>query len=457
MKGCNQVADKRARGAVHDDKSQGLRRERGAHGLGNARRPSGSGHMGFNGKRGIIVALVALAFGALVFTYPMVSNLLNQDRYGAVVKEQAGAVDGASDADLEAARQAAIAYNEKLLDSRTVVTDPFDPDTQRVTNEEYESVLNLAGDGVMGTITIPKIHVQMPIYHGTSSEVLQEGVGHLEETSVPVGGASTHCVLSGHTGLPSAKIFDNLDQLEVGDYFIITVLGEDLAYRVTSTEVVLPDETESLVIQPGKDLVTLVTCTPYGVNTHRLLVHAERCEVPEEWLAKGDADFPAGYSDPPDKALLPSVLLGLLLAAVIIGGYYAVRKLRERQRRGGRGGRHGRGGSRGHGRDIMRAVGGARAGASATGQVSQAPGHAAGVVPVRGRSAKANGSRGGASNRSPMSRNQPGAQPGSAKQPGHAATRASATPRTPRATPSTLQKPPRPPRSSGGRHFRGTR
>ena len=279
--------------------------------------------------RDVIVAVVALLLGAAVFAYPMVSNFVYQMNAVHVTNQYKETVDEATQKELDAAKLAAITYNQKLLGSRTIITDPFDPNAQQVTDEEYESVLNPAGDGVMGTISIPKIHVELPIYHGTSDEVLEEGVGHLQETSVPIGGESTHAVLSGHTGLPSGKIFDNLDQLEVGNYFIITVLGEDHAYRVTSTEVVLPDETDSLVIQPGKDLVTLVTCTPYGVNTHRLLVHAERCEVPEEWLNKGDADFPAGYSDPPDKALLPSILIGLLLAAAIIGGYVAWSKWRK--------------------------------------------------------------------------------------------------------------------------------
>lgn len=282
-------------------------------------------------RRNFIVAVLALLLGACVFAYPMVSNYLHQLGSNEAVQELTAAVDSTSEDNLEAARQAAVAYNERLLNSRTVVTDPFDSSAQRVTDEEYESVLNLANDGIMATITIPKIHLELPIYHGTSDEVLQRGVGHLQETSVPIGGESTHAVLSGHTGLPSMKVFDNLDQLEVGDYFIITVLGEDHAYRVTSTEVVLPDETESLVIQQGKDLVTLVTCTPYGVNTHRLLVHAERCDVPDEWLNKGDSTFPEGYADPPDKALLPSVLLGLALAAVVIGGYAAARKIREQR------------------------------------------------------------------------------------------------------------------------------
>lgn len=281
-------------------------------------------------RKDVVAAVIALLLGACVFAYPMVSDALHRRESDRVVETLTAAVDETGEDELAAEREAAIAYNERLRNSRTVITDPFDPDAQRVSDEEYESVLNLRDDGVIGTISIPKIQVELPIYHGTSDDVLQRGVGHLQETSVPIGGESTHAVLSGHTGLPSAKIFDNLDQLEIGDYFIITVLGEDLAYQVTSTEVVLPDETESLVIEQGRDLVTLVTCTPYGVNTHRLLVHAERCEIPEEWLNKGDADFPEGYEEPVDRALLPSVLLGIALAVVLIAAYVVVGRLRGR-------------------------------------------------------------------------------------------------------------------------------
>ena len=163
------------------------------------------------------------------------------------------------------------------------MVDPFDTGDYVPGNAEYEQMLNLAGDGVMGRLVIPKIEVDLPIYHYTNDEALGHGVGHVVETSLPIGGASSHCVLAGHTGLPAARIFEQLDRLTVGDWFVIQVLGENHAYRVTKTEVVLPEEVDSLAIVPGKDLVTLVTCTPYGVNSHRLLVHAERCEVPSEW------------------------------------------------------------------------------------------------------------------------------------------------------------------------------
>ena len=317
----------------------------------SALRPDGSVRK--RGRRQIVVALLALLLGAACIAYPFVSNALHQEVERRVVDAAESVMTETDEATLKKERERAIEYNRQLLDGRAVVTDPFDPDAERPTDEDYDSVMNLAGDGVMGTINIPAIHMELPIYHSVDDDVLEHGVGHLEGTSVPIGGESTHCVLSGHTGLPSMKIFDNLDQLKEGDYFVLSVLGEDHAYRVTSIETVLPDETDSLVIEEGRDLCTLVTCTPYGVNTHRLLVHAERCEVPEEWLDKGDADFPAGYSEPPDRALLPSVLLGLLLAFIVIGGYTGIQRLRKRRAEaaaaaglaGGAGGHGGRGGA----------------------------------------------------------------------------------------------------------------
>ena len=296
---------------------------------GGALAPDGSVRR--RGRRQIVIAVLALLLGALCIAYPFVSDAINQAREKSVIEASAVVVEDTDEDTLAAEREKAVEYNRQLLDGRAVVTDPFDPDAERPTDEDYDNVMNLAGDGVMGTINIPAIHVELPVYHSVDDDVLEHGVGHLEGTSVPIGGESTHAVLSGHTGLPSMKIFDNLDQLKEGDYFVLSVLGEDHAYEVTSIETVLPDETDSLVIEEGRDLCTLVTCTPYGVNTHRLLVHAERCEVPEEWLDKGDADFPSGYSEPPDKALLPSVLLGLVLAAVVIGGYTGISKLRARR------------------------------------------------------------------------------------------------------------------------------
>ena len=277
-------------------------------------------------------ALLVLLVGVGLLAYPFVSNALLDAAQGNVLSVQEEAVAAQPEEDLNAAREFALQYNQDLLGSRTVVTDPFDAAALRPVDGSYDQALNVAGDGVMGTLYIPKIQVEEPIYHTVNDEVLQKGVGHLEETSLPIGGESSHSVLSGHTGLPSGKIFDDLDRLEEGDYFVINVLGEDHAYRIYQIETVLPDQTQSLVIQQGRDLCTLVTCTPYGVNTHRLLVHAERCEVPEEWLNKdADETFPDGYAPVLDRTILPSVLLGLVLAAVLIGVTTAVLRYRRRR------------------------------------------------------------------------------------------------------------------------------
>ena len=231
--------------------------------------------------------------GIAAILYPYASDYLNRAQQAQVAQTQDEAVAHQAPEDLSAAWQAAEDFNRRLLEGRVVVTDPFDPANQQPSDREYQSVLNLAGDGVMAELVIPKIDLDLPVYHGVEGDGMLHGVGHLPSTSLPIGGPSTHCVLAGHTGLPSARIFEDLDQLQPGDWFVIRVLGEDHAYRVTSTEVVLPTETDSLCVQDGKDLVTLVTCTPYGVNTHRLLVHAERCDVPPEWYDRdGDRTVP---------------------------------------------------------------------------------------------------------------------------------------------------------------------
>ena len=190
-----------------------------------------------------------------------------------------------------------------------------------MTDDEYESCLNIAGDGVMGTISLPSIKVTMPLYHGTSEEDLQHGVGHLQGTALPVGGESTHCVIAGHTGLPTARIFDALDQVREGDVFVLSVLGEKLAYRVCDIQVVLPEDTDSLAVQEGRDLVTLVTCTPYGKNTHRLLVTGERCELPPDeeqaaWNDTADANIRLTLEQVALLAAIASMLAGIAAAAV---------------------------------------------------------------------------------------------------------------------------------------------
>lgn len=227
----------------------------------------------------IFIALVFLV-GAGIFTYPTISDMWNQYRNALLVSNYNESVENLSDEQYEKLWQEAQEYNDKH--TVNTVVDAFNEEDEYVLSHPYDEVLDPNGDGLMGSIEIPKLKVILAIYHGLSTEVLEKGVGHVEGTSLPIGGESTHAVLAGHRGLPSAKIFTDLDQMEIGDTFLIHVLDKTLAYKVDQIKTVLPEETNELDIEEGKDLVTLVTCTPYGVNTHRLLVRGVRTEYVEE-------------------------------------------------------------------------------------------------------------------------------------------------------------------------------
>lgn len=229
----------------------------------------------------VLLAVLIFLAGAAVFLYPAVSNWLAELHQSGVIQEYEANVAVESPEDYAEAWRLAREYNENLAGDP--VHDPFVPGTGYVLPENYLECLNLDGSGVMGYLEIPKISVRLPIYHGTSEEVLEQGVGHVESTALPIGGPFTHAVLTGHRGLPSAKLFTSLDQLEIGDRFYIHVLDQVLAYEVDAINTVLPNELQQLRAIEGRDLVTLVTCTPYGVNTHRLLVRGTRVPyVPEE-------------------------------------------------------------------------------------------------------------------------------------------------------------------------------
>lgn len=267
----------------------------------------------------LIMSVIVLIAGVVLISYPFVSSWLNQLAQNKVSATQENTVVTMTSTDLSAEKERAREYNKRLRDGVSRVIDPFDSKASMPGVNEYKEVLNVANDGVMGELIIPKISVNLPIYHFTTDDVLQHGVGHVVNTSVPIGGESTHVVLAGHTGLPTAQIFDRLEELQVGDWFIIRVLGEDCAYRVTSTEVVLPNQVSSLSIESGKDQVTLVTCTPYGVNTHRLLVHAERTEVPSEWVDQNRlANHSIDSSVDLNKNSILFALLGVVFAGVIV-------------------------------------------------------------------------------------------------------------------------------------------
>ena len=227
-------------------------------------------------NKSTIILILVFFVGLSVMLYPTISDYVNQRNQSRAVASYAQDVDSMTDADYSAYFDAADAFNAQVAANENALYRP-----DQLT--DYADTLDITGTGIMGYITISKIGVELPIYHGTSDSVLQIAAGHLEGTSLPVGGASTHAVISAHRGLPSAKLFTNLDQLEVGDTFTITVLDRVLTYEVDKISIVLPTETDELKIAEGKDYVTLMTCTPYGINTHRLLVRGHRVETPNQY------------------------------------------------------------------------------------------------------------------------------------------------------------------------------
>ena len=227
----------------------------------------------------IIIALIFLA-GLVFLLYPTVSNLWNRAHQSRAIATYTKQVEKLDDSQNKEMLKAARKYNKSLLKK----SDHWK--LSKKDKKKYESLLDVSGTGIMGYIEIPKIDCSLPIYHGTDEGALQIAIGHLEGSSLPVGGKSTHCVLSGHRGLPSARLFTDLDQMEEGDVFVLNVLGRKLAYEVDQIKVVLPDEMSDLEIVQGKDLCTLVTCTPYGINTHRLLVRGHRTKYIEETVVQ---------------------------------------------------------------------------------------------------------------------------------------------------------------------------
>ncbi|WP_029070391.1 class C sortase [Kandleria vitulina] len=221
----------------------------------------------------IFIALMILV-GLSVMFYPVVSDMWNTYRNSLLISSHKKDVNDLSKKQTEQIWNEAVNYNKNHKEN-FIKEDVF-TNLKKHTKSKYDSYLNISKNGVMGTIVIPKINVEIPIYHGTGEKELQTGVGHMEGTSLPVGGTSSHCVLSAHRGLPSAKLFTDLDKMKKGDLFFLHILDKTLAYKVEDIFTVKPDETDKLSLVEGKDYVTLLTCTPYGVNTHRLLVRGVR-------------------------------------------------------------------------------------------------------------------------------------------------------------------------------------
>lgn len=238
-------------------------------------------------KKHLTNLLLILAFlaGVSLLLYPTVSDYWNERHASRAVAGYTQDVENMDEDRYAQLWDDARAYNASLLARENVY---FLEDWQK---EEYENLLDVSGTGIMGYIEIPTINVSLPIYHGTDDAVLQIAVGHLDWTSLPVGGESSHCVLSGHRGLPSAKLFTNLDRMVVGDSFTLRVLDETLTYEVDKILIVEPENVSALTVEEGKDLCTLVTCTPYGINSHRLLVRGHRVQnAPEEIVVRLSSD-----------------------------------------------------------------------------------------------------------------------------------------------------------------------
>ena len=257
-----------------------------------------------------VLGLMMLA-GLLIVAYPTISdwwNSYHQTRVIATYSERVAAIDS-SEADAMIAE--AEAYNEALITkhNRFIMSDED--------RKHYDSILDVTGTGIMGYVEIPKIHISFPVYHGSEDSVLQVAIGHLEGTSFPVGGKGTHAALTGHRGLPSARLFTDIDQLVVGDHFMVHVLNRTVTYEVDQIHIVLPEELEDLAIDPEMDYCTLITCTPYGINSHRLLVRGKRVENDIELI---DVPADAQQIQPALTALgiaIPILFLALLYVLIV--------------------------------------------------------------------------------------------------------------------------------------------
>lgn len=282
----------------------------------------------------LVIGIIFLA-GLSLLLYPFVANQWNNYRqkqlisgYEQVVSDK----EAAEGIDYDAERKKAEDYNEALLPC--VLPDSFALAESSGVDPVYMNTLNIAGDEMMGSVEIPKINIKIPIYHPTEEDVLNKGAGHLEGSSLPVGGANTHAVISAHRGLPSASLFTDLDQMKVGDHFLLHVLDETLCYEVDKISVVKPEDTSALAVEDGQDLVTLLTCTPYGVNTERLLVRGHRVpyveeEVKEEKTVLSGSSLHTNY--------LLWVFVGLSVTALFVFVLYLKEtKLKRRANKGGK-------------------------------------------------------------------------------------------------------------------------
>ena len=279
-------------------------------------------------KQKVIPILIVIA-GFLLLAYPFLSNYLFEKSAGSTVESYQEKTDMMDQKIKEKVLDEARGYNENLLRSSIQLTDPFK--TKKINGETgfYNNILNVDRSEIMGYVKIPCISVDLPIYHGTSAEVLERGIGHLAASSFPIGGESTHAVLTGHTGLSSAKLFTDLTEMKKGDLFFIHVLDKKLAYRVDRITVVKPDDTRNLQIIDGEDHVTLLTCTPYGVNDHRLFVRGKRTTYHEKEEQTKERPHHSQWMEVYKQA----ILIGLLIVFLLVGSRKMYGRIKGRRKK----------------------------------------------------------------------------------------------------------------------------
>ena len=267
-------------------------------------------------KTSIILALLLLLVGIGVLIYPTLSDYVNRINGSYAIQEMNNQLAQVERETITRQRRLAEDYNAGL--SGVAITDAFTAEEDDTLLEGYNGIMDL-GNGIMGSIQIPKIDVSLPIYHGVDSVVLSKGVGHMPQTAFPIGGSGNHAVLTGHTGLPTAGLFTDLTKMELGDLFYINILEDTIAYQVDQIKVVLPHESEDLRAVPGKDYCTLVTCTPYGINSHRLLVRGIRIELEEEVIVQQmQAEIRTQTSVPVELMAAGASVLVVLITIIVL-------------------------------------------------------------------------------------------------------------------------------------------
>ena len=262
----------------------------------------------------ITLVVIVLLIGLTITLYPVISNAYNTKHQSEIHTEYVAAIERTDTSKILKARMSAEKYNAAITPGSSM----YNQEMLSQISVGYDEQLNLTGDGIMGYVEIPKLNINLPIYHGTDSKTLETGVGHLLGSSLPIGGESTHSVLTAHSGMASQKLFSDLDKMKAGDIFYLHILDEVLAYQVDEINVVLPHDTKHLGITEGKDLCTLITCTPFAVNTHRLLVRGTR--IPYEEAEEIAADIPREETNTStwEEQYLKSLIIAIVIAVIII-------------------------------------------------------------------------------------------------------------------------------------------